>query len=145
MSNKGVVRIIEVVIAGIILLTAMTYFVSPRLAPSDWQTANLQIEVQDSLIVLEKSGLLDKYIAERGEGGGYRLYYKLSVMLPKQTDFAINVTFDDGSSSDLCCDYNEQCCRNIAQTKTYTTVSYLSRLNSTSNYQISLKIWNVFY
>lgn len=139
-GSKGIMRIIEVVIASIILLAAMTYFLSPRITPSDWSTAYLQTEAQDALTSLDKAGLLDNYTAEKNNGGGYRLYRNLSVMLPKQVDFAINVTFSDGSSYDMCCDFDEPCCRGTEQVRAYTRVSYLSK-----DYQISLLLWHVFY
>jgi len=138
-GSKGIMRILEVVIASIVLLAALSYFISPQITQSDWQTANIQTETQDALAALDKAGLLDKYVAER-DGGGYDLYNKLSAMLPVQTDFSMNVVLINGSSYDLCCSFGQSCCKDIRNVKSYTKISYIS-----TNYTVSVLVWRVFY
>ena len=87
---KGFVKILEAIIACIILLASLSYFFTSRVQQSGWFDAALKLEAQDALTVLDKSGFIQDWIRENNESG-LKEKGKLDKMIHETADFAVGV------------------------------------------------------
>ncbi|MCX6815517.1 MAG: hypothetical protein NT120_01525 [Candidatus Aenigmarchaeota archaeon] len=55
---KGFVRILESIIASIIILTSLTFFFNITIKPSNWEDVFLQVRAEDILSILERNGTI---------------------------------------------------------------------------------------
>lgn len=85
---KGFVRIFEAIIASMILLSSLTYFIFIT-KYSGWGDAQTQLQIEDSIASLGRSGLLNSYIKSNDIAS---INNKLRQILPKTTDFSIEVS-----------------------------------------------------
>ena len=85
---KGFIKIFEAVVASIIIIATLTFFTKP-LSVSDWKTASLQIQSQDILASLHKSGILAEAIFKNDTD---ILNKKIAEMLPNTVDFSLEIS-----------------------------------------------------
>lgn len=92
MKNKGLVKIMETIIASIIIISSMSYFVLFYFGKPQWSYAFLESYGKDTLSALDKSGYM-KYFMLQGnfteEGGGLLHYIK--TMLPRNIIFSFEL------------------------------------------------------
>lgn len=97
---KGFIRILESILASIILMGAMAYFFEPVVKYSDWSDTATSVEAGDALIVMGKNGKLDEYInyvnidevdCNKGCSDKVALNGNLSELLPKTVAFSVEV------------------------------------------------------
>ncbi len=136
-SRKGIMRIIEVIIASIILLAATSYFLSPKIRVADWQATFMKAGIYDAIAAMDRSGMLDRHVKNNMAES---MYGNLSLALPLQTDFAIKVSLPSGDSYDMCCSYSPECCKDTSKIRSYIEVPYVSK-----DYTVSLLVWNIYY
>ncbi len=87
---KGFVKILEAIIACIILLASLSYFFTFHTQQSGWFDTTLKLEAQDALTVLDKSGFIQDWIRENNESG-LKEKGKLDKMIHETADFAVGV------------------------------------------------------
>jgi len=88
MKSKGFIKILEAIIASIILLGSVSYFFSTYIKPSSWSDVMLEIQARDTLITLDKAGYLRKFIQENNFSG-IENYTKQ--MLPETVNFYFEI------------------------------------------------------
>jgi hypothetical protein len=59
---KGFVRILESIVASVILLSSVSFFFLPALEESKWDSTLLQTRTEDSLATLVKSGKMNEFL-----------------------------------------------------------------------------------
>ncbi len=85
---KGFARILESIVASIIILTSLTFFFIETVPDSQWEDSALQVISQDVLQSSYFSGDLKIYV-QNDDSDGLNTY--LSNILPKTIDFSVNV------------------------------------------------------
>ena len=85
---KGIIRIVEAVIASIILLSSLTYFIFPYVAESGWGDLSLKMKVQDYLSSMDINDSLSFYI---NRNNGTLLYENIAAMLSGPTGFSVEI------------------------------------------------------
>ena len=85
---KGFIRILELIVASVIILSSLTFFLSPSIKRLGWDETNIEIEVRDSLESLYKNGSLVIYVNENDAKG---MVNGLSSEIKKNIDFSISV------------------------------------------------------
>src|SRR3989338_3109322 len=94
---RGFIKIIEAVIASIILLTAMTFFFSAEAKYPRWGASLMQAEARDALAALNKSGAMNNFIENAYKDDAARQTAKegmtgmLEAMLSGSTDFSLEI------------------------------------------------------
>ena len=94
---RGFIKIIEAVIASIILLTAMTFFFSAEAKYPRWGASLMQAEARDALAALNKSGAINKFITRTYTDANARKLAKIEItdtleaMLSGSTDFSLEI------------------------------------------------------
>ena len=81
---KGFIRILEAIIASLILLATISFFFSVP-SETDWDVALLQTDIQDSLIVMDKRNL-QNYIINNDKTS---IRNELATLLPSTVDFSV--------------------------------------------------------
>ncbi|MBI5061469.1 MAG: hypothetical protein HZB67_04100 [Candidatus Aenigmarchaeota archaeon] len=137
MRNKGIMRIIEVIIASIILLAAVSFFLPSGIKSSEWSSSFVQTRAYDALVAIDRNSMLDMYVDNNMSA---EMYNNLSQMLPLQVDFAIKISRADGSKYDMCCAYSEECCKNMSIVRNFIEIPYVAE-----GYKVNLLIWNIYY
>jgi hypothetical protein len=84
---KGIIKILEAIIASVILLTALTFFFTSE-APQQADDTRILIQVQDSLESLNKAGLLSQYVKNNNV---LQFNSKLKQLFPASIDYSIEV------------------------------------------------------
>jgi len=87
MRSKGLIRILEAIIASVIILTAMTFFFTSQFRPQVEESV-LFIQGYDALGVLNQQGLLEQYVKNNDAAG---MTDQLATMLPATTGFSVEV------------------------------------------------------
>ena len=85
---KGFIKILEAVIASIIILASLTYFFSAPAKYKYWGETFSRIQTQDALASLYKSDLLTEYVQNNDVDG---LNNTLTAMLPESLDFSVEI------------------------------------------------------
>lgn len=85
---KGFIRVLEMILASIILLSSLSFFFSTYIKPSRWQEAELQLYGQDILKSLDEAGLLRRMIEEGNVSG---LEETIRKVLPESVGFLIEI------------------------------------------------------
>ncbi|MBI2076705.1 MAG: hypothetical protein HYT72_05660 [Candidatus Aenigmarchaeota archaeon] len=85
--RKGFIRILEVIIASLILLASLSFF----FAATTTKTGNEleQMRVEDVLASVQKSGLLESFVKTNDITG---LNAKLKALMPQPIDFSIEIS-----------------------------------------------------
>jgi hypothetical protein len=65
---KGFIKILEAIIASVIILTALTFFFNTRLPESNWGDALLKVRTDDALAALVKAGVVQQAVANTDPG-----------------------------------------------------------------------------
>jgi hypothetical protein len=84
---KGFIKILEAVLASLILLSSLTYFFLPAMH-SRWNDAMLQTSAQDSIAVLYKNGSLERMIRDNDNEN---VTLVLKSLFPRTADFSIEI------------------------------------------------------
>ena len=82
---KGFIRILEALMASIILIVSLFYFFGAFVRQSDWDSLAVNTQIRDSIASLDNNGELEAFIYNNDKVG---LYNKLKSMLPKNIDFS---------------------------------------------------------
>ncbi len=85
---KGFVRILEMILASVIILGSLTYFFTSYVKPSSWPKSEIQIEGYDVLKSLDETNELRTFIMKNNISGFYDRLYGL---LPSTVNFLIEV------------------------------------------------------
>lgn len=84
---KGFVRILEAVVASVILIASLSaFFTIPK--KSDWDVALLQVQASDALVSLAKSGVLERHIRANDAAG---MNTDLRRLVGETRDFSVTV------------------------------------------------------
>ncbi len=100
---KGFVRILEAIIASMILLSSLSYFFTVS-ALTDWDTALLQADVEDTLISMDKT-VLSEYIKSNDKTA---VYNTLRTLLPDTVDFSVDIVGIPNAEIFIGCNCSEQ-------------------------------------
>jgi hypothetical protein len=84
---KGIIKILEAIIASIILITTISFFINIE-RTTRWDTALFQTNVQDTLSSLDRSGLLQTHIRNYDKLGFESL---IKSSIGKTTDFSLSI------------------------------------------------------
>ena len=99
-SSKGFIRILEAIIASLLLLASLAYFFEPVVKYSKWPDVSESIKTEDALVSLYKSGKLEDYVSyvnlnevdcNLGCSDKIALTDDLSKMLSKTIDFSVEI------------------------------------------------------
>ncbi|MBI4018068.1 MAG: hypothetical protein HY368_00490, partial [Candidatus Aenigmarchaeota archaeon] len=85
---KGFVRLLEAVIASIILIASISYFFVPAAPQSSWDDTMAVIRARESLMSMEKSGRLADYVA-RNDVAAINADLRKSV--PSNIEFSVEI------------------------------------------------------
>lgn len=85
---KGFIRVLEAIIASIILIASVSYFFLPALHQSSWDDVVLSTRTKESLIAMEKSGKLASYVKNNDATS---LNNDLRKTLPPNIEFSLEV------------------------------------------------------
>lgn len=85
---KGFIRILEAILASILLLTVLSFFFTVPQIKTNWADSKTAIEMQDSLSSLSRMDIITKAVSEYNP---LILNKNLSVMLSRSVDFSIDV------------------------------------------------------
>lgn len=86
---KGFVRVLEAIIASIILLASLSYFFIPQVRQSKWDDVVINTQALESLTALKRSGDLDIFVINNDVDG---LDIALRRMIPPVVDFSVEVS-----------------------------------------------------
>ena len=86
---KGFIRILESIIASIIILSSVTFFFSSDVEKLGWDETGVKIEVGDSIESVYKNGNLVAYVRDNDADG---ISKELSSIIRKNIDFSILIT-----------------------------------------------------
>ena len=87
-NKKGFIRILETIMASIILLTALSFFFSAESPQNDWTDTLIQVQSQDALAVMYRTGTLNTNIMASDVEG---MRNELKKLLPNNIDFSVEV------------------------------------------------------
>lgn len=85
---KGFIRLLEAIIASIILIASISYFFIPAPSRSPWEDTVLSMRAKETLMALEKSGKLSGYVRTNDVAS---LNSDLKKMLPPSIEFSAEV------------------------------------------------------
>ncbi|MBI2578565.1 MAG: hypothetical protein HYW26_02525 [Candidatus Aenigmarchaeota archaeon] len=85
---KGFIRVLEAIIASIILIASVSYFFLPTTQQTSWDDVVLSTRTKESLIALEKSGKLAGYVKNNDAAS---LNNDLRKTLPPNIEFSLEV------------------------------------------------------
>jgi hypothetical protein len=89
---KGFIKILESIIASILLLTSLTFFFTATPKQSGWDDALLQIRAEDAMYALEKNGSIEEAVQA---GNGSRLQSIITAgglsIFPPTVDYSISI------------------------------------------------------
>ncbi|MCX6818404.1 MAG: hypothetical protein NT129_00190 [Candidatus Aenigmarchaeota archaeon] len=92
---KGFIRILEAIIASLLLLASLAYFFEPVVKYSKWPDVSESIKAEDALVALYKSGKLEDYVSyssiDELEYHKNELTNNLSEMLSKTIAFSVEI------------------------------------------------------
>ena len=89
---KGFVKTLEVIMASVILLCSLSFFISFQMRQSEWSSSYLDISGRDSLMALGLSGNLKEFVIANNfteASGGLEHYIK--TMLPRTMLFSVEM------------------------------------------------------
>ncbi|KHO47575.1 MAG: hypothetical protein QT00_C0002G0229 [archaeon GW2011_AR5] len=97
---KGFAKIFEAIVASIILLASLTFFFTPNVQKSEWDSTSLQIMAEDALESAYLNGTLARFVKTDNTT---QLNAFFSEMLPKTVDFSIEVRGIPGKTINIAC------------------------------------------
>ncbi|MFH1420438.1 MAG: hypothetical protein ABIG30_00545 [Candidatus Aenigmatarchaeota archaeon] len=86
---KGFMRVLEAIIASVIILASLSFFFGYQVRQSGWLQSELKVEGQDALNVIERMGLMDNYM--RTGSGVEEIENALKKMLSQRIDYSIEI------------------------------------------------------
>ncbi len=87
-GGRGFVRILEAIIASLILLASLSFFFAA--SPEKTDNTIEQMRVEDVLASLQKSGLLRTFVKD-SDNGVIELDKKLRELMPQAVDFSVEI------------------------------------------------------
>ncbi|MAH43526.1 hypothetical protein CL614_07475 [archaeon] len=90
-KRKGFIKVVEAIVASIIVLASLTYFFGYHIEPSDWPDSQLKIQSRDSLNVLDFQEGLEKYMQSGDAVDRDNLRIHIDSMVSERIGFAINI------------------------------------------------------
>ena len=84
---KGIIKILEAIIASIILITTISFFITVE-RTTRWDTALFQTKMQDTLSSLDRSGNLELYVKNYDKEGFENLIKNTT---GRTTDFSLSI------------------------------------------------------
>ncbi len=91
MGNKGFIKVVEAVVASIIVLASLTYFFGYYVRPSEWSNAQIKLQSQDILNTIQSSGHLEAYMKNVDADAYDNLKTVMQNMVSDQVGFAIDI------------------------------------------------------
>ena len=85
---KGFIRILEAIIASIILLTALSFFFKPQIISTGWDSILLKTTANDIVASLYFNGSMSKFVFENDDKGMNEYFGNA---LPKTTGYSVSV------------------------------------------------------
>ena len=104
---KGFIRILESIIASIIILSSLTFFFAPSTEKLGWEDSFIHMEMHDSVESIYKSGRLADYVRRNDAHG---LGSEISSLTKRNIDFSVSIKGIPNSDilvSCLCSDNEE--------------------------------------
>ena len=130
---KGIVKILEAIIASIILITTISFFINVE-RTTRWDTALFQTKMQDTLSSLDRSGSLESYIKNYDKEGFENLIKNTT---GRTTDFSISIDGIPDSEIVIACNCTNAEINNLKTIINITTNDYFfyktRRINITIN------------
>ena len=97
---KGFIKILEAIIASLILLVSLTFFFTPTLRPSLWDEATLHLSATDAINAMYASGSLQNDVRNDNYADFNNRMFKL---MPKTVDFYAEVLGIPKPTIDVLC------------------------------------------
>lgn len=97
---KGFIKILEAIIASLILLVSLTFFFTPTLRPSLWDEATLHLSAMDAINTMHASGSLQNDVRNDNYADFNNRMFNL---LPKTVDFYAEVLGIPKSTINVLC------------------------------------------
>lgn len=88
-AKHGFTKILETVIAAIIILTSLSFFFSVKVVQSGWDDSIAELRAQDAVSAGYKTGSIQDFV-RNNDASGLRTY--LSRLLSEATDFSVEIT-----------------------------------------------------
>lgn len=89
---KGFIKILEAIIASVVILTSLTFFFNTQLKDTGWSNTLLKIRADDSLAALIRSGDLQQYVRANDAAGLNDLMLDTDInMFPITVDYSIEI------------------------------------------------------
>lgn len=85
---RGFIRILESIIASIILITSMTFFLTPGVLETGWDETMIQIETQDVLFTVNENATVKEFIKLNSISS---LNEKFEELFSSTMDFSIHI------------------------------------------------------
>ncbi len=85
---KGFARILEAIIASIIILTSLTFFLTVSVKQSNWDSALSEIRAEDAISAGYKTGLMPSFVRSNDNTSLRNL---LEGLFSKSTDFSVEI------------------------------------------------------
>jgi len=130
---KGIVKILEAIIASIILITTISFFITVE-RTTRWDTALFQTKMQDTLSSLDRSGNLELYVKNYDKEGFENLIKNTT---GRTTDFSISIDGIPDSEIVIACNCTNSEITDLKTILNITTNNYFfyktRRINITIN------------
>lgn len=89
---KGFIRILEAIVASLIILTALTFFFNTTIKPSNWDDTFLQVRAQDIVASLSINGTINKSVSTNDQTIINDAILNPNIfMLPITVDYSVTV------------------------------------------------------
>lgn len=85
---KGFIRIIEAIIASIIILTSLSFFIPPLTSRNGWDYGISEIKLEDAIFSLHLNGSIAKYVKDNNATG---LRVLLENFIGRSSDFSVEI------------------------------------------------------
>jgi hypothetical protein len=129
---KGFARILEAVLASIVLLTVLVYFFVHSHYYYSWEDTNLRIRMHDTLASLYKSGELQNYVRNNDADG---INNRIQKIFPKTVGYSVEIRGIPNPIIYLSCN----CTRNEAMEIEKTILKPVDFNYTTRNINIRIK------
>ncbi len=117
---KGFIRILESIIASIIILSSLTFFFTPSVEKLGWEDSFIHMEMHDSVESIYKSGRLTDYVRRNDAHG---LSSEISSLMKRNIDFSVSIKGVPNSDilvSCLCSDDEEMVLEDILEPREFS-------------------------
>ncbi len=104
-KRKGFIKVVEAIVASIVVLASLTYFFGYHIEPSEWPNSQLKLQSRDSLNVLNTQNLVEDYMKSGDEAYVRDLRTYIDSMVSERVGFAIDVVGAPDNIIDIACVY----------------------------------------